>query len=216
MKSLQLIFTNLRYFAPAFVFASLNIVIGTWAIYIPAIKAKLQIDEGQLGIAIFCMALGTLTMIALAPKIIKTFGVGRTTAIGLFIFLLTFILPFAANSYYMLCFGLYIVGAFSGFTDVAMNTLVTEIEKQDKIHIMSANHGFFSLGGFIGAGIGGFFLAETVIPVYHLLVVVVILFIINLLIVKSYYNISSKIEDEHTFQLKNFKPLIVLALLPFL
>lgn len=215
MKSLQLIFTNPRYFAPAFVFASLNIVIGTWAIYIPAIKAKLHIDEGQLGIAIFCMALGTLTMIALAPKIIKTFGVGRATAIGLFIFLLTFILPFAANSYYMLCFGLYIVGAFSGFTDVAMNTLVTEIEKQDKIHIMSANHGFFSLGGFIGAGIGGFFLGETVIPVYHLLVVVIILFIINLLIVKSYYNISSKLDDEHTFKLKNFKPLVVLALIAF-
>jgi MFS family permease len=215
MKSFQLILTNPRYFAPAFVFASLNIVFGTWAIYIPTIKANLGIDEGQLGIAIFCMALGTLTMIALAPKIIGSFGVGRVTAFGLFIFLVSFIIPFSVNSYYMLCIGMYIVGAFSGFTDVAMNTLVTEIEKQDNVHIMSANHGFFSLGGFISAGVGSFFLSETVIPLHHLLIVVAVLFISNLLIVKFYFRISSNIDEEHSFQFKNFKPLLVLALIAF-
>jgi len=215
MKSLQLILTNPRYFAPAFVFTTLNIVFGTWAIYIPTIKTNLGIDEGQLGIAIFCMALGTLTMIALAPKIIRKFGVGRATAFGLFIFLITFIAPFSVNDYYTFCLGMYIVGAFSGFTDVAMNTLVTEIEKQDNVHIMSANHGFFSLGGFIGAGIGGFFLSETVIPLYHLLIVVIILFILNLLLVKFYFRISSNNDEEHSFQFKNFKPLLALALIAF-
>ena len=215
MKSLKLILTNPKYFAPAFVFVTLNIVFGTWAIYIPTIKTNLGIDEGELGFAIFCMALGALTMIALAPKIIESFGVGRTTAIGLFLFLVTFIIPFSVNSYYMLCLGMYIVGAFSGVTDVAMNTLVTEIEKQDTIHILSANHGFFSLGGFIGAGMGGFFLSETVIPLNHLLIVVSILFILNILLVKFYYRVSSKINEEHSFQLKNFKPLLVLALISF-
>jgi fucose permease len=110
---------------------------------------------------------------------------------------------------------MYIVGAFSGFTDVAMNTLVTEIEKQDNVHIMSANHGFFSLGGFIGAGVGSFFLSETVIPLHHLLIVVAVLFISNLLIVKFYFRISSNIDEEHSFQFKNFKPLLVLALIAF-
>ncbi len=205
MKSLQLILSNPRYFAPAFVFATLNIVIGTWAIYIPTIKSTLQIDDGQLGLAIFFMALGTLLMITIAPKIILFLGVGRATAFGLFIFLGTFIIPFSANSYNLLCLSLFLVGAFSGFTDVAMNTLVTEIEKQDKVHMMSANHGFFSLGGFIGAGIGGFFLSESVIPLYHLLIVVTILFILNLLIVRSYFRISSNSDEEHSFQLKNFK-----------
>ncbi len=215
MKSLKLILTNPKYFAPAFVFVTLNIVFGTWAIYIPTIKTNLGIDEGELGFAIFCMALGALTMIALAPKIIESFGVGRTTAIGLFLFLATFIIPFSVNSYYMLCLGMYIVGAFSGVTDVAMNTLVTEIEKQDNVHILSANHGFFSLGGFIGAGIGGFFLSETVIPLNHLLIVVSILVILNILLVKFYYRVSSKINEEHSFQLKNFKPLLVLTLIAF-
>ena len=53
MKSLKLLFLNPRYFAPALVFATINVLYGTWAIYIPRITAKLEIDEGQLGIAIF-------------------------------------------------------------------------------------------------------------------------------------------------------------------
>jgi fucose permease len=215
MSSLQLILSKSKYFAPAFVFATLNIVIGTWAIYIPSIKAKLAIDEGQLGIAIFCMALGTLTMVALAPKIIKLLGVGRATAFGLFLFLISFIVPFGANSYIIFCFSMYVVGAFSGFTDVAMNTLVTEIEKQDDIHIMSANHGFFSLGGFVGAGVGSFFLSETVVPMYHVFIVVTVLFILNLVFVKSYFNIKINEGDTQSFKLRNFKPLLVLALIAF-
>ena len=53
MKSLLLIFSNPRYFGPAWVFASLNIWFGTWAVYIPAVKEKLGIDKADLGIAIF-------------------------------------------------------------------------------------------------------------------------------------------------------------------
>ncbi len=215
MKSLQLIFSNSRYFAPAFVFATLNVVIGTWAIYIPSIKAKLGIDEGELGLALFCMALGTLTMILFAPKIINRFGVGNVTAYGVFLFLVSFSIPFAANSYFLLCVGMYIVGAFSGFTDVAMNTLVTEIEKQDKVHIMSANHGFFSLGGFIGAGIGSFFLPMQLVPLHHLFVVIGILFISNLVLMKHYIKVTSIDQDDQSFNLKNFKPLLVLATIAF-
>jgi len=202
LKSLTLIFSNFRYFAPAFIFATLNVVIGTWAIYIPTIKTKLAIDEGDLGLALFCMALGTLTMILFAPKIIGRFGVGRATAYGLFVFLFTFIIPFATTNYIGLCVGLYIVGAFSGFTDVAMNTLVTEIEKQDAIHIMSANHGFFSLGGFLGAGIGSFFLPLQLVPLHYLLVVIAILLVVNLLLLKYYINISSNDQEAPSFNIK--------------
>ncbi|NNC70553.1 MAG: MFS transporter [Flavobacteriaceae bacterium] len=215
MEALKLIFSNGRYFAPAFVFASLNILIGTWAIYIPKIKSKLGIDEGQLGVAIFCMALGTLMLIALAPKIMERFGVGKATAWGVFIAIFTFIIPFTTNEYSWLCIGMFVVGALFGFTDVAMNTLVTELEKEDDVHIMSANHGFFSLGGLISGGIGGFFLSETSVPIYHLLVVITIILIVNLFFVGYYYSIKTEADDNQNFRIKNFKPLFALALIAF-
>ena len=215
MNSLKLLFSNPRYFAPALVFASINVLYGTWAIYIPNITTTLKIDEGQLGIAIFFMALGTLTMLFIAPLIISSYGVGKVTAFGIFIFLFSFILPFIAVQYYWLCIGMYFVGASSGITDIAMNTLVTEIEKEDKVHIMSVNHGFFSIGGFLGAGIGGFFISKELLPLNHLLVVIAILLFLNILFVKHYINASSKNIEENKFQIKNFKPLMVLVTIGF-
>jgi MFS family permease len=215
MKALQLIFSKGKYFAPALVFASINVLFGTWAIYIPRIKSTLQIDEGQLGIAIFCMALGTLTMLFLAPRIIRKFGVGRVTGYGVMFFLFSFILPFMADQYLWLCAGMYLVGATSGITDIAMNTLVTEIEKEDQIHIMSSNHGFFSIGGFLGAGIGSFFLSDATVPLHHLLFVIGVLFILNIIFLKYYFSSSSKSLEENTFKISNFKPLFILAMIGF-
>lgn len=215
MNSLRLIITTGKYFAPALVFATINIIFGTWAIYIPAIKSKLGIDEGDLGLAIFCMAVGTLIMILLAPKLINKLGVGRATCFGIFFFLFSFIIPFATGHYLWFCFGMFIVGLFAGFTDVAMNALVSEIEKRDKIHIMSANHGFFSLGGFLGAGIGGFFLTKDILPISHLLVVILILLVINLIFLRKYILVSSEKIEDNTFSFNLITPLIVLGIVAF-
>jgi MFS family permease len=215
MNSLRLIITNSKYFAPAFVFATINIIFGTWAIYIPAIKSKLGIDEGDLGLAIFCMAVGTLIMILLAPKLINMLGVGRATCFGVFFFLFSFIIPFGTSQYLWFCFGMFTVGLFAGFTDVAMNALVSEIEKKDKIHIMSANHGFFSLGGFLGAGIGGFFLTKDILPINHLLVVILILLVVNLIFLRKYITVSSEKLEDNTFNFDLVSPLIVLGIVAF-
>ena len=61
MKSLRLILSNPRYFGPAWVFASLNIWFGTWAIYIPTVKEQLGIDKAKLGFAIFFLSLGIIS-----------------------------------------------------------------------------------------------------------------------------------------------------------
>jgi len=215
MNSLRLIITNKSYFAPALVFATINIIYGTWAIYIPAIKSKLGINEGDLGFAIFCMAVGTLIMILLAPKFINFFGVGKATCYGVFLFIFSFIVPFAAHQFLWLCLGMFTVGLFAGFTDVAMNALVSEIEKRDQIHIMSANHGFFSLGGFLGAGIGGFFLTKDILPINHLLVVIFILLVFNLVFLKNYIKVTSVKLEDNTFNFSLVTPLIVLGIISF-
>lgn len=216
MDSLLLILSKRRYFAPALVFMSINVLLGTWAIYIPTIKYKLGIDEADLGIAIFFMALGTLTMLLIAPLIINKIGVGKATALGIFIFLFTLIIPFIANSLFVLCFGMYLFGATSGFTDIAMNTLVTQIEDEDGISIMSANHGFFSIGGFFGAGIGGLFLELVNSSLLYLLIVITIMVLLNMNFVSAYYNIKThQAEEKRSFNWNYFLPLLTLGLIGF-
>lgn len=214
-NALGIILKHKRYLAPAWVFFMMNALFATWAIYIPAIKEKLGIDEGALGFAVFFMALGTLTMLFTAPAIIRKTGVGKATAFGGISMLVGITMPFIAPNYYIICLGMYLVGVTTGFTDIAMNTLVTELEKKDKVHIMSANHGFFSLGGMVSAGIGTLFIPYVDVPLQHCLVVIGICLLIHLLLMKNYYTIMADEVGKMSFSFKQFKPLVLFGIIGF-
>ncbi len=217
MKSLQLIFSSTRYFAPALLFASLNIVFGTWAIYIPRITEKLQITEGELGFAVFFLALGTLTIIPFVPRLVNLMGLGKALALAVSLVFISFIGPFAATAYFWLCASLYAIGICTGLLDVTMNTLVSELEKRDEVQFMSASHGFFSLGGMLGAGVGT--LLKPVMPsaLLHIIIVAAALLIANLILVRNYLNIKVQTpRREEGFKLKNLRPLVGLAAIGFL
>ena len=160
MKSLRLILSNLIYFAPSWVFSSINILIGTWILYIPFIKLKFALNDGEVGFALFFTALGLLITIPFIPKINKRIGVGTSTKIGIFLLAIAFNFPLLAPNYILLCASLMVVGVFSAFTDVSLNALTSNIEKREQQNFMSAAHGFFSLGGFVGAGIGSLFISQ--------------------------------------------------------
>lgn len=215
MKSLRLILSNPRYFAPAWVFASLNIWFGTWAIYIPTVKENLGIDKSQLGFAIFFLSLGVFTVFPVAAKIINKIGVGRATWYGVLLSSLAALFPLIAPNLYALMVSLFIFGAAQGLTDIAMNTLVTEIEKEDKENFMSAAHGFFSLGGVV-AGLGSFLILSIGSPRLHMAIVVALVLVINYFLYKNYVHITAAPVEKESFSLKLFKPLLIIGIVSFI
>ncbi len=215
MRSLRLILTNPRYFGPAWVFASLNILFGTWAIYIPFVKEDLGIDKATLGIAIFFLSLGVFTVFPVASRIINKMGVGRATWVGAILICLTAMFPVMASSYLSLVIALFFFGATNGFTDISMNTLVTEIEKEDKENFMSASHGFFSLGGVL-AGLGSFLIPFLDDRILHMAIAVLIVFGINFIFHSRYKNIVAAPIEKEPFSFKNFKPLLLLGIVSFI
>lgn len=215
MKSLKLILSNPRYFAPAWIFASLNILFGTWAIYIPTVKENLDIDKSQLGIAIFFLSLGVFTVFPIAAKIINRIGVGKATWYGLILICISGVLPLLAPNYYTLMAALFVFGATHGFTDIAMNTLVTEVEKADKQNFMSAAHGFFSLGGVL-AGLGIFLIPVLSNPALHMLLAIGVVLFINVLFRKRYFHIVAAPVEKEPFSLKLFRPLLIIGLVSFM
>ncbi len=214
MKSLRLILSNPRYFAPAFVFASLNIWFGTWAVYIPHVKEKLGIDKSDLGIAIFFLSLGVFTIFPLASGIINRLGVGKATWSGVLFSSVFALLPLAAPNYYLLCAGLFLFGASNGLTDIAMNTLVTELEKKDKVQFMSAAHGFFSLGGVV-AGISSFLIPVLGNPLLHMGITVILVLLVSLYFKSQYVRLKAAPVAKEPFSLKLFKPLFILGFIGF-
>jgi MFS family permease len=190
-------------------------MIGTWVLYIPRVKEKLQLDDSEIGLALFSLALGLLFFIPLVPFVTKKIGLGKCTFFGICAFSIVFIGPFIATNYVMLCVSLFVVGVFSALTDIAMNTLVSEIEKKDGVNIMSAAHGFFSLGGAVGALIGTLLISLFDAPLYHVLFMIFLVVAINWILSKQYFNITEKreLKNKSKLPLKVFKPLFALAFL---
>lgn len=214
MKSLQLILSNPRYFGPAWIFASLNLLFGTWAIYIPTVREQLSLDKASLGFALFFLSLGTFSAFPISSKIITKIGVGKASWIGSVLICFTAVIPFLAPNYYGLIAALFVYGFANGFTDIAMNTLVTEIEKEDQQNFMSAAHGFFSLGG-VFAGLGSFLIVFLNNKVLHIISVALIVFSINFMLRKKYTHIVAAPIEKDSFKFKNFKPLFILGVISF-
>jgi MFS family permease len=191
-------------------------MIGTWVLYIPQVKEKLQLDDSQIGFALFCLALGLLFFIPVVPLVTKRIGLGKSTFFGICIFSIAFIGPLIAPTYMLLCASLFLVGIFSGLTDIAMNTVVSEIEKADGVNFMSAAHGFFSLGGAIGAVVGSLLMAVLDSPFYHVVIMTFLVILTNILLFKQYYKIR-EVEEvtkaKGTLPLKMLKPLFIIGFL---
>jgi fucose permease len=219
MKSLLLILSDLRYFAPSWVFSSINILIGTWVLYLPHIKMKFELNDSQIGIALFFTALGLLISIPFVPYVNKKIGTGRSTKIGVIVFALLFNLPLLAPGYSLLCFSLLLTGVFSGFTDISMNALVSNIEKKDNQNFMSAAHGFFSLGGFIGAGVGSLLITVFSNPSYHMLLMSSFVILTTVLLSNNYEYIEESLDEKHTEStnmFKSIKPMLGLSIVAFI
>ena len=214
MNSLLLILRNKRYFAPAWVFVSLNVWFGTWAIYIPYVQEKLAIDKSELGIAIFFLSLGVFTVFPFASRIINRLGVGKSTEFGVYFCSLFALFPLVAPNYLTLCASLFLLGVGNGFTDIAMNTLVSEIELKDKKNFMSAAHGFFSLGGVL-VGLGSFAAPTLDNPPLHMAVSVVIILVINLLLFRHYRHIKAAPIERKGWDWNLLKPLFLLSFVAF-
>ncbi len=175
----------------------------------------MHIDKSELGIAIFFLSLGVFTVFPFASTIINRVGVGKATWYGVLCSCAAAMLPLLAPTYYTLMAGLFLFGASNGFTDIAMNTLVTEVEKKDKAKFMSAAHGFFSLGGVL-AGLGSFLIGALDNPVLHMGMAVVLVLVVNLLCFKKYKLIVAAAIEKEPFSLRLFKPFLLLGLISFI
>jgi fucose permease len=193
-------------------------MIGTWVLYLPGIKSKFALDDSALGIALFVMAVGTLVSLPMIPFLNKKFGTGRFTQMAIVLFAISYIFPLMASGYYSLCGSLFIVGVCIGLVDISMNALVSEIEKVDARPFMSAAHGFFSLGGVIGAGLGSILLGIFNNPVWHMIAMAICIIGSNLYLSKHYISVKEQVlpKEETGKKFSHINALLGLSLIAFI
>nr|QOW96750.1 Orf137 [Serratia marcescens] len=141
-----------RQIATRAIFFLAGLGMAAWAPLIPFVKARLGIDDGALGLLLFCLAAGSMAIMPFAGYLIAKLGC-RAVLLGAGT-LLCIDLPLLALLDAPLLMGaaLGVFGAVNGIMDVAMNSQAIIVERESGQAKMSGFHGFYSLGGIAGAG----------------------------------------------------------------
>ena len=146
--------------AVAALFLVNGFLMGSWAPQIPFMLPRHNITEFTLGLLILLIGLGAVTAMAWTGWLINHYGSKTVTTVFGVIACVSFALMVLAPTIPLAIPVLISFGATLGSMDVAMNANAVEIERRLNKAVMSSSHGFWSLGGFIGGGIGGGLIAR--------------------------------------------------------
>ncbi len=177
-------FRERQFIAVGLVFALNALLFAFWITRIPEVKRALELSDGRLGFALFFIPVGALLAMLSVSAFVHRFGVGRITIICAILFIAGILLPFLSTSFWMLAGSLFVVGFTSGALDISMNAVASVLEKEYKTDIMSTCHGFFSLGGMVGAGIGSLLIALDVDALPQMLVGMAMMLVLLLMYVR--------------------------------
>ncbi len=136
----------------------------TWVPLIPSVQQKLDLNAGQLGVALLGTAVGAVLSIPSTGWLVGRAG-GRkvVTLAAIACCIILPLLPLAPNLP-VLTIALVLFGAALGSMDVAMNIHGAVVEALYLRPLMSTFHGFYSIGGFAGAIISGLLAAAGQAP----------------------------------------------------
>jgi MFS family permease len=146
---------NQARWAVAATFLLHGILVGAWVPHIPLAKERLEVGPGVFGLALLAFAGGAVCAMPVAGVMINRFGSALLTTITGLLFCLTFLGPILAPSLPMFVLAGFFMGMTIGSMDVSMNAHGIAVEKALKRPTMSMLHAGFSIGGTIGAFLGG-------------------------------------------------------------
>ncbi len=138
------------------------LLFASWTAHIPQLKARLGMSDGTLGTALLGVPVGSILAMLVAGWVLPKIGSRPVVLMSLIGYCLSGALIGTSGSTLALFGTLTLWGAFQGSLDVAMNTQGVTIEQALKKPIMSGLHGAWSLGAFLGAGVGAFCVSREI------------------------------------------------------
>lgn len=166
--------------AVAILFFLNGAIFATWATRLPAVQARLLLTTGKLGLALLGTAVGALVAMNLSGYLAARFGSRSVTTIAAVSLCAMLPLLALAPTFPALVVTLVLFGACNGSMDVAMNTQGVVVERQYGRPILNSFHACYSLGGLVGALVGGLVAAHGLAPLPHFLGIALLFVILTL------------------------------------
>jgi MFS family permease len=130
-------------------------VLAAWVSRIPAIKQSLGLNTGELGLVLLGAPVGLVLAMPLTGWLIAHWGSRPVVVLAALSNCLSLPLLALAPSGWTLALALFVFGFTNAAMDISMNAQAVEAERRYARPIMSSFHALFSLGGLIGAALGG-------------------------------------------------------------
>jgi len=164
--------TRLRIAVTVF-FALDGFIFAGWVVRIPAIKQQTGASAGTLGLALLGVSAGAVVTMTLIGRLCRRYGSHPVTVVCAVLLSLSVALPPLTHSALALGLVLLVFGAAYGAINVAFNSAAVDLVAALRRPVMPSFHAAFSLGGMVGAGLGGL-VAGSLSPTRHLLGLTVI------------------------------------------
>ncbi|MEY3029363.1 MAG: hypothetical protein RL198_760 [Actinomycetota bacterium] len=126
-----------------------------WAVNIPLIQRQVGISYAELGLLLMLAGVGGFTALQLSGWLIDRIGSKTATLVGGVAVGVALIAPGLAQDSLQLGAAIFLLGFGLAAVDVPMNAAALEVEEEYGRTIFSAFHAFWSVGGLVGAILGG-------------------------------------------------------------
>lgn len=172
---------RLRRFALIALFFVPGVSISSWVTRTPDIRDLLGASTLEMGLVLFGLSIGSMVGILCSGPAVARFGARRVIVVGSTLIALsmpTIGVGAASGSALTAAAGLFLFGAGTGGSEVAMNVEGADIEEELGRSFLPRLHGAFSLGTLVGALVGMVSTATAFSVEVHLILVGVIAVIV--------------------------------------
>jgi MFS family permease len=177
-----------------------GLVFASWVSRIPEARSSFALSNGQLGLLLLSIAVGSLVALPTTGAAINRWGTVRivrfgavTAAVGMSLAAVGL-----GDVLFVTTIGLFLSGVGIGVWDVAMNVEGAEVERGLGRTIMPRFHAGFSGGTVVGALIGALLVELAVPAVLHLVVAVALALVVVWLTSPSFLPIVETHPDQQT------------------
>lgn len=165
-------------FAVSLYFFSMGLVFASWASRIPDIKTRLQLNDAVFGTILFSLPIAQFLMMTFSGRLVTRFGSRKIVLFALPLYTLCLTNIGLVREGWQLSAALFLFGLAGNLCNISINTQGVSTEKLYGRSIMASFHGSWSVAGFTGALIGMLMINLRVIPHWHFITVLVIVWTI--------------------------------------
>ena len=149
----------------------------TWAALVPFAKARLGLDEGTLGLLLLCLGVGSILALPTASVLVVRYGCRKVLTAATVVICAALPMLAVVTNFPLLAIALFVFGAGLGTADCAFNIQAVMVETESGKPLMSGFHGFYSVGGIVGAAMASGLLTLGAAPLTSALACVALMLV---------------------------------------